>query len=106
KDRLLELNEKIDWHPGHIREGRFGDLLRNNVDWAVARERFWATQLPVWINDETQQLEVVTCVRDILDRNPDAFRDFEAARAADPSLSPHLRVHQPWIDKVKWTRPR
>jgi isoleucyl-tRNA synthetase len=105
KDRLLDLNERIDWHPDHIKAGRFGDFLRNNVDWAVSRERFWGTPIPVWINDESGKLDVIGSVQDILDRNPKAFGDFEAAVAADPSLSPHLRVHKPWIDRVTWTKP-
>jgi isoleucyl-tRNA synthetase len=48
KDAMLAENETIDWHPGHIREGRFGEWLENNVDWALSRDRFWGTPLPIW----------------------------------------------------------
>ncbi|MGQ0613860.1 MAG: isoleucine--tRNA ligase [Planctomycetaceae bacterium] len=98
-------NGRIRWQPEHIGEGRFGDFLRNNVDWALSRERWWGTPLPIWVNDETGAMEAVASVDEILARNPQAFRAFEEARRADPSLSEHLQVHKPWIDEVTWKRP-
>jgi isoleucyl-tRNA synthetase len=103
-EECLANNARIHWLPEHIRDGRFGDFLRNNVDWALSRERFWGTPLNIWINDATGAAEAPASVEEILARNPSAFDAFDAALREDPTLSPHLRVHKPWIDQVTWTR--
>ena len=103
-ERVKENNQDVHWEPEHIKSGRMGQFLEGNVDWALSRERFWGTPLPIWKNDETGAVESVGSAAEILEQNPDAFAHFEKAKAADPTLQDHLMVHKPWIDEVTWTK--
>ena len=73
------------WEPEHIKDGRMGDFLANNVDWALSRERYWGTPLNVWINDKSGKMEAPSSVDEILKKNPKAFDHFHAAKKADPT---------------------
>jgi isoleucyl-tRNA synthetase len=59
KDDLLSLNQQVDWHPQHVKDGRFGKWLENMVDWALSRKRYWGTPLPVWGCDSCPNQQVV-----------------------------------------------
>ena len=101
KDDAIANNRAVRWMPEHIKEGRFGDFLANNVDWALSRERFWGTPLNVWVceTDETHLAAPASCA-EIERKNPSAFSYFAECKKKDPSLSEHLMVHKPWIDQV------
>jgi isoleucyl-tRNA synthetase len=101
KDRAIDNSRQVNWIPSHIKEGRFGDFLANNVDWALSRERWWGTPLNVWVCDrDAEHKEAPRSIAEIEGRNASAFDHFHGARKADPSLNEHLIVHKPWVDQV------
>ena len=105
-DRALANNQAVTWLPEHIKEGRFGDFLRNNVDWALSRERYWGTPLNVWICEkDAEHRHAPASVAEIESRNPEAFAAWHAAVRETPGLNPHLMVHKPWIDAVTFPCP-
>ena len=106
KDEMLANNARINWLPDHIKQGRFGNFLETNVDWALSRERYWGTPLPIWKCDKTGQYEAIASYAELMSKSgTQGFDAWERAKAADPSLSDHLKVHKPYIDEITYDSP-
>ncbi len=106
RELMLRNNSQIGWLPEHIRDGRFGNFLESNVDWALSRERYWGTPLPIWVCQETGRMEAVSSYDELLAKpGIDGTQVWEAAKAAKPDLADDLRVHKPYIDAVTYDSP-
>ncbi|MCG8649799.1 MAG: class I tRNA ligase family protein, partial [Pirellulales bacterium] len=106
RDLMLRNNSQIGWQPEHIRDGRFGNFLESNVDWALSRERYWGTPLPIWVCQQSGQMVAVASYEELLAQpGVRGTEVWEKAKAANPELADDLRVHKPYIDAVTFDSP-
>ncbi|MFO7525882.1 MAG: isoleucine--tRNA ligase [Ignavibacteriaceae bacterium] len=92
--RMVELNKTINWQPPEVGAGRFGNWLDENKDWALSRDRFWATPLPIWVSDDGDMFAVGS-----IDELKQGFIEENGKRTPLSGLT-EIDLHKPFVDKV------
>ena len=93
-DRMVELNKQINWQPPEVGSGRFGNWLEDNKDWALSRDRFWATPLPIWVSEDGDTFAVGS-----IEEVRTGFIEEDGKRISLKDLE-KIDLHKPFVDKI------
>jgi isoleucyl-tRNA synthetase len=93
-DRMVELNKQINWQPPEVGSGRFGNWLEENKDWALSRDRFWATPLPLWISEDGDVFAIGS-----IEEVRNGFIEENGKRISLKDLE-KIDLHKPFVDKI------
>lgn len=96
--RMVELNKTINWQPPEVGAGRFGNWLEENKDWALSRDRFWATPLPIWVSDDGDMFAVGS-----IEELKQGFIEDNGKRISVADVE-NLDLHKPFVDKILFER--
>ena len=98
QDDLLKNNKEINWVPAHLREGRFGEWLKDIKDWAFSRQRFWGTPLPIWQCEKCKEKTVIGSLKEL--------EKLSIGKKLPINEEGELDLHRPYIDEIKIRCPK
>jgi isoleucyl-tRNA synthetase len=93
KEKMIAENKEINWEPAHIRDGRFGQWLEEIKDWAISRERYWGTPLPVWICDSCKKIEVIGSIADLKNKTKKSGNKYFVMRHGEAENNIEGSIH-------------
>jgi isoleucyl-tRNA synthetase len=92
KEQMLSNNNHINWHPAEVGEGRFGEWLKNNVDWALSRDRYWGTPLNIWICQNCEHQTAIGSIEELKEKGKNVPQDID--------------LHKPFVDRIEIKCPK
>jgi isoleucyl-tRNA synthetase len=102
RNHLVTANDKVNWLPGHMKNGRFGNFIENVIDWSLSRERYWGTPLPIWLCGDTDTCGHHLCIGSMAELHEKGYL-LQPTADGSPKTVPvpqDIELHKPYIDEV------